>query len=85
MPGRELRIDNTRAAVTTPKTDALHLRPLVDAPVLEIFAHRTTAITERIYTAPQGTLRISMPDVSALRSLDLWPVKPISKDRLTKL
>ena len=81
--GSELRINNTRAAVTTPKNQALRLQLFVDASVLELFANRTTAITERIYIAPQGTLRISTSDMSSLRSLDLWPIQPISKDRLT--
>jgi beta-fructofuranosidase len=81
--GSELRINNTRAAVTAPKNQALHLRLFVDASVLELFANRTTAITERIYIAPQGALRISASDMSSLRSLGLWPIQPISKDRLT--
>lgn len=81
--GSELRINNTRAAVTTPKNETLHLQLFVDASVLEIFANLTTAITERVYTAPKGTLRLSVSEVSSLRSLDLWPLQPISKDRLT--
>lgn len=81
--GSELRINSTLATVTTPKNEALRLRLFVDASVLEIFANRTTAITERIYIAPQGTLRFSMSDMSSFRSLDLWPIQPISKDRLT--
>jgi len=55
----------------------------LDASVLELFANRTTAVTERIYTAPQGPLYISISDMSSLRSFDLWPIQPISKDRLT--
>ena len=81
--GSELRVNGTHATVTTPKNEALRLRLFVDASVLEIFANRTTTITERIYIAPQGTLRCSMSDMSSFRSLDLWPIQPISKDRLT--
>jgi beta-fructofuranosidase len=81
--GSELRINSTRAAVTAPKTEPLHLQLFVDASVLEGFANRTTAVTERIYTAPQAALRISMSDLLSLRSLDLWSIQPISKDRLT--
>jgi sucrose-6-phosphate hydrolase SacC (GH32 family) len=66
-----------------PKNEALHLRLFVDASVLEIFANRTTVITERVYAAPQGGLRVSVADLSSLRSLDLWSIKPISRDRLT--
>ena len=83
VTGSELRINNTRATVTTPRTEALHLQLFVDASVIEVFANRTTCITERIYTTPQGALRISISDVSSLRALDLWPISPISKDRLT--
>jgi len=81
--GSELKINHTRAAVIARKIEALHLRLFVDGSVLEIFANRTTAITERIYAAPPGALHVSIPDASSLRSLDLWPIKPISKDRLT--
>ena len=70
-------------AVTTPKNQALRLQLFVEASVLELFANRTTAVTERIYTGPQGSLHISISDVSSLRSVDLWPIRPISKDRLT--
>jgi len=80
---RDLGINNTRAGVTTPKNQTLRLQLFVDASVLGLFAIRTTAVTERIYTAPQGSLHISISDLSPLRSLDLWPIQPISKNRLT--
>jgi sucrose-6-phosphate hydrolase SacC (GH32 family) len=79
----ELRINSTHAAVTAPKNKALQLQLFVDGSVLEVFANRTTAITERIYIAPQGKFHISASDMSSLLSLDLWPIQPISKDRLT--
>lgn len=81
--GNELRFNNTRAAVATARGEPLRLRLLVDGSVLELFANRTTAVTERIYAVPRGPLRIAIPDLSALRALDLWPMKPISRDRLT--
>jgi beta-fructofuranosidase len=81
--GRELRINKTSAAVTTPRNQVLRFQVFVDASVLELFANRTTAVTARIYTAPEGPLHMSTSDMSSLRSLDLWPIQPISKDRLT--
>ena len=81
--GGELRVNNTHATVSTPKDEALHLQAFVDASVLEIFVNRTTTITERIYTAVPEALCISMSSASSLRSFALWPIKPISRDRLT--
>jgi len=81
--GLDLRVNGTRASVAAPKAETLHLRLFVDTSVLEVFANRTTSITERIYRAPQGVLRLSVSDLACLRSLDLWPIQPISQDRLT--
>ena len=81
--GNELRINNTQAAVAPAHGSPLHLRLFVDGSVVELFANRTAAVTERVYRVPRGPLQISVSDLSALQSLDLWPMKAISKDRLT--
>jgi hypothetical protein len=55
----------------------------VDGSVLELFGNDSTVITERVYKVPAGPLRLVPSDFTDLRSLDLWPISPISKDRLT--
>jgi len=66
------------------RTQALvSLRVFLDGSALEVFANQRAVITARIYTIPKGPLRVEVSDPAVLRSLDLWPMKPISEDRLT--
>ena len=79
--GKELRINQT--AVPLSVKEPVSLRVLVDGSVVELFVNRTVVITERVYVVPTSPLRISVREPSALTGLALWPMKPISGDRLT--
>ena len=79
----EIHVNSTRGSVSTPKGEALSLRCFVDASVVELFANRTSALTERVYVAPRTPLRMVAGNLPALRSLEFWPIRPISTDRLT--
>ena len=81
--GRELSINQTHAALTAPAGQPLRLRLFVDGSVLELFANETAVITERIYIAPKTPLKILLQPGTPVTSIDLWPIKPISPDRLT--
>jgi beta-fructofuranosidase len=80
---QQLKINDTFASFIAPPELAVRLRLLVDGSVLELFGNDSAAITERVYKVPNGPLRIVPSDFTDLRSLDLWPINPISKDRLT--
>lgn len=81
--GRELSINQTHAALTTPAGQPVRLRLFVDGSVVELFANDTAVITERIYVAPRTPLKIALQPGTPVNSVDLWPIKPISPNRLT--
>ena len=56
----------------------------LDASVAELIVDRRHAITTRIYRKPYGPLHLKLGDRRiALTSLNVWPLQPISSDRLT--
>ena len=63
--------------------DPVTLRVFVDGSVLEVIANDMTAITARVYVAPSSPLLLDVAEFDALESLEVWGMKPISKDRLT--
>jgi beta-fructofuranosidase len=81
--GHELSINQTRAALAASAGHPVRLRLFVDGSVLELFANETAVITERIYIAPKTPLKIVLQPGTPVTSIDLWPMKPISPDRLT--
>lgn len=81
--GGDLSINKTHAVLAAPAGQPLRLRLFVDGSVLELFANDTAAITERVYTAPQTPLKIAPRPRSAVTEIAVWPMKPISSDRLT--
>lgn len=80
---RQLQINGTFASFIVPPELSVRLRLLIDGSVLELFGNDSTAITERVYNVPGSPLRVIPSDFTGLRSLDVWPIAPISKDRLT--
>jgi len=76
-----LRVNSTTGEFQT--DNPISLRVLLDGSSLEVFANRETVITTRVYTAPRSPLGIEVWDLDALRSLEVWQMNPISKDRLT--
>ncbi len=81
--GHELSINQTHAALTATTGQPVRLRLFVDGSVLELFANETAVITERIYVAPKAPLKIVLQPTTNVTSIDLWPMRPISPDRLT--
>jgi len=79
----QLQLNDTYASFIVPLGQSIRLRLLIDGSVLELFGNDSTAITDRVYKVPSSPLRVTPSDFNYLRSLDVWPVTPISKDRLT--
>jgi len=66
--------------------EPLHLRIYIDASVIEIFANGKISLSERVYPRNPASLGIglfSSGGKARLRSMTLWELKPISKDRMT--
>jgi sucrose-6-phosphate hydrolase SacC (GH32 family) len=78
-----LQLNDTYASFIVPLGQSIRLRLLIDGSVLELFGNDSTAITDRVYKVPSSPLRVTPSDFTYLRSLDVWPIAPISKDRLT--
>ncbi len=77
----ELKVNGIAGALAT--ESAITLRMFVDGSVVEVVANDMTAITARVYVAPSSPLLIDVAEIDALESLEVWGMKPISKDRLT--
>ena len=83
--GRELQLNAAAVPLLQRKTNDHTLTVFLDASVIECFADDTVALTTRVYRAPESPLRLAASDahLSALRSLSISLIKPISPDRLT--
>ncbi|MGC2194669.1 MAG: glycoside hydrolase family 32 protein [Terriglobales bacterium] len=77
----ELRVNNTSGAFAT--NEPITLRVFLDGSVLEVFANDKTVITARVYVASSSPLRVEVSDIDSLEALDVWQMRPISKDRLS--
>ena len=80
---RELQVNASTAPIPGAPGTPIQLRMFLDGSVLELFANETTAFTARLYRKSSGPLRISFEGNAGLRSLDVWQIRPISRDRLT--
>jgi beta-fructofuranosidase len=80
---REIRVSNFTAPLPGPAGSPVHLHIFLDGSVLELRANGKTFLTARIYRFPTGPLRLKMEGNASLISVDVWQMKPISKDRLT--
>jgi len=81
--GRELRVNTVTVPLSGDSNAPVHLHMYLDGSVLEVFAGKAVALTSRVYQIPSGPLSLRLDGPAELTSLDLWPMKPISKDRLT--
>ncbi len=81
--GRELQVNDLKAPLSGAASSPVHLHMFLDGSVLELFANGTTSLTARIYQIPSGPLRLKVEGNVSLRTLDVWQMNPISKDRLT--
>jgi beta-fructofuranosidase len=81
--GRELRVNTITAPLPGPTGSTVRLHMFLDGSVLEVFANETVALTARVYQIPSGPLRLKLEGDAKIASLHAWPMKSISKDRLT--
>ncbi len=81
--GRELRVNTIAAPLPGAPGSPVRLHMFLDGSVLEVFANETVALTARVYQVPSGPLRLKLEGDATIASLHAWPMKAISKDRLT--
>lgn len=66
-----------------PRAGTLDLRLFADGSVVEVFANRRVAMVARLYGVSGGLSLFSEGGGSRALTLDVWEMRPISKDRLT--
>lgn len=81
--GRELRVNTQTAPLPASLGSRLRLHMFLDGSVMEVFANETIALTARVYQIPSGPLRLRLEGNVKLLSLNIWQMKPISRNRLT--
>jgi hypothetical protein len=80
VDGNELQANQVRGELGGV---GLSFQAFLDGSSLEVIANRRTAITARVYRAPRGDLRVKVGNMERLRSIDVWAMRAISKNRLT--
>lgn len=68
------------------KGELLRLRIFVDASVLETFANGKASLSDRVYPVNPSSLGIGLfakGGTALLKSMEIWQLKPISRNRLT--
>ena len=83
--GQELQIGTHPANLPASASSGHEIHLFLDASVVECIADERVAVTTRIYSTNKGNLHLSVPDseLDAIASLSVWPIRPISADRLT--
>lgn len=85
LTGQELQIGDNFIGIPATAGPQHRLRVFLDASVVECFVDGHAAWTTRSYRVPKSKLRLEIPEaeLSAVNSLKVWPLLPISPDRLT--
>jgi beta-fructofuranosidase len=79
-----LTVNGSRIEIPSTTNNLHDFHLFLDASVAELTVDRRHAITTRIYRKPYGPLHLKLGDRHvALTSLNVWPLQPISSDRLT--
>ena len=81
--GRELNVNGIAAPVSGPAESAIRIHLFLDGSVLEVFANGNAVITARVYRAFSGPVRLQLDGEPEVVALDVWKMRPISKNRLT--
>lgn len=83
--GRELAIGSMDVSFPLAGATPHRLHVFLDGSVVECFLDGQLGWTSRTYHAAKANLHIQIPpaDLSAVESLHVWPLRPISPDRLT--
>ena len=80
----QLKIAQHLIPIPDTSTGQHQLRLFLDASVLECILDNSIAFTTRLYFTPNSNLRLAFSGAeAALPSLTIWPLRPISPDRLT--
>ncbi len=80
---RQLTVNELTAPLSGSGDSPVRLHLFLDGSVLEVFANGTTALTARIYLVPKWPLQLRLEGDAPVDALDVWQMRPISKDRLT--
>lgn len=78
-----LTVGSETASVPVAQSGVLDLRLFLDGSVIEVFANRRVAMVARLYGLSGGLSLFSEGGASRAHTLDVWEIRPISKDRLT--
>jgi beta-fructofuranosidase len=80
-----LHINGSEIEIPAPANQQHDFHLFVDASVAELIVNRRHAITTRIYRKPESPLSVGFSDKrpATMTSLKIWPLQPISPDRLT--
>jgi len=81
--GRKLNVNGIAAPVSGSAESAIRIHLFLDGSVLEVFANGNAVITARVYRAPSGPVRLQVDGEPEVIALDVWKMRPISKNRLT--
>jgi beta-fructofuranosidase len=83
--GKELQVDDLTVNCPVARTTTHRMRIFLDDSVVECFLDNQFACTYRTYRAPKAKLRIQVPqaELASMASLQVWPLRSISPDRLT--
>jgi beta-fructofuranosidase len=80
-----LQINEARLEVPVSASQTMEFHLFLDASVAEFFCDHQHVRTSRIYRKPAGQLRLRLEPsgLASLNSLQAWPLRAISTDRLT--
>jgi beta-fructofuranosidase len=83
--GSALQVNDKEIEIAEEDLRETEFHLVLDASVAEFFCNAQHAVTSRIYRKPSGKLHLQVdgPSQARLASLQAWPLRPISKDRLT--
>lgn len=80
---RELRVNTFSVPLAGATDSQFDLHIFIDGSVIELFANGTS-VTARHYQLPAGPLRLKFEGTAELAHVEVWHMKPISNDRLTR-
>jgi beta-fructofuranosidase len=83
--GQELQVGDVSMNYAPAAAGTHRIRIFVDGSVAECFVDDQLASTYRTYRVPRAKLHLQIPenDLASVESLRVWPLRPISPDRLT--
>ena len=82
---KQFQVGKEFASVPALNGAELKLHLFLDGSVVECAINESAALTTRTYVAPTATLHFETSHIEfdSVTALNVWPIRPISKDRLT--